>query len=171
MWRSDGVTLGVLRRIAADPRLLLLSVWWATVYGPVLIFVESYITNVYEEVDSTQEHNGHVDAAAALARIVGALCAPVLQPVAARCPGAAHGLWLAVVAACVAGVARSGSLLAAYAGYVAAVALLQLQLCVVQAESAAAVAGADYTALFGVNQLATLLLQCALQVRAALTNA
>eukprot|EP00892_Ulva_mutabilis_P005204 jgi/Ulvmu1/3055/UM015_0095.1 len=163
MGLRNGATLGKLRRVAADPRLLLLSVWWAAVYGPVLIFVESYITNVYEEVDATRDYNGHVDAAAALARIGGALCAPLLRPAAVRRPGAAHGVWLAVVAACIAALSRSGGLLAAYAWYVVVVTLLQAQVCVVQAESAAAVAGDDYSALFGLNQLATLLLQCVLQ--------
>lgn len=165
MWRRGGVTLGVLRRIAAEPRLQLLSFWWAAVYGPVFIFAESYITNVYEQVDAGQDYNGHVDAAAALARIAGALCAPLLQPLAAKRPGVAHGAWLAGAAACIAAIAGAGSLFAVYAWYIAAVALLQLQLCVVQAESAAAVAG-EYTALFGLNQLATLLLQAAFQVRA-----
>lgn len=164
LWRRGGVTLGMIRRIAAEPRLQLLSLWWAAVYGPVLIFAESYITNVYQEVDASQEYNGHVDAVVALARIAGALCAPLLQPLAARRPWAAHGVWLAAAAGCVAAVAGSRSLLAAYVWYTAAVALLQLQLCVVQAESAAAVAGAEYTALFGLNQLATLLLQGAFQV-------
>lgn len=164
LWRRGGATLGMLRRIATDPQLQLLSLWWAAVYGPVLIFAESYITNVYQEVDASQEYNGHVDAVAALARIAGALCAPLLQPLAARRPGVAHGLWLAAAAVCVAAVAGSASLMAAYVWYTAAVALLQLQLCVVQAESAAAVAGAEYTALFGLNQLATLLLQGVFQV-------
>jgi Reduced folate carrier len=155
----------LLHAVARTPRLALLATWWVTVVGPVMIFTESYCSNVFSEIDALVEHNGHVEAAAALARVAGAMVAPQLQPAAAARPAAAHASLLLVVAATLFGLAGSSTLGAAYVSYVAAMGLLQVQLCVVQTESALLVSPSDAAPLFGVLSLCTLLLQCAAQAR------
>lgn len=115
----------------------------------------SFFTEINEEV----EHNGHVEAAAALARVLGAALSPALQPLAAAQPGTVHCTWLIAVACCVLSLACSSSLLSAYAWYVTVMGMLQLQLCVVQAQAAILVSAVDAAPLFGMLTLCSITLQ------------
>jgi hypothetical protein len=118
----------------------------------------------FAEINDKVEHNGHVEAAAALARIAGAAVAPFMQPLAAARPGTVHCAWLLAVASCVLALACSSSLLAAYAWYVVVMGMLQLQLCVVQAQAAILVFTVDAAQLFGILHLCSILMQSLGQV-------
>lgn len=115
------------------------------------------------------EYNGHVEAAAALARVIGAALAPALQPLAAAQPGNVHCAWLVAVACCLLSLATSSSLLSAYAWYVCIMGMLQLQMCVVQAQAAALVSAADVGPLFGMLALSSITLQSFGQVPSPLS--
>jgi hypothetical protein len=120
-----------------------------------------------EEIIDNVEHNGHVEAAAALARVLGAALAPALQPLAASQPGTVHCAWLLAAACCVLSLACSSSLLTAYAWYVVIMGMLQLQLCLVQAQAAILVSTGDAAPLFGVLTLGSITMQTLGQVALA----
>ena len=118
----------------------------------------------FAEIDDEVEYNGHVEAAAALARVLGSVMAPALQPLATARPGTVHCTWLLAVSCCLLALACSSSLFAAYAWYVCIMGMLQVQLCVVQAQAAALVAAVDVAPLFGILALCTITLQSSGQV-------
>jgi Reduced folate carrier len=142
----------------------LLALWWVAMYCPVMIFVESYCTNLFQEVDASREYNGHVEAGASLFRAAAALLALPVRRLFRSHVAAAHAVWTAAVAAGVLIMARSTTLAAAYLLYWLVMSLLQLQLCVVQAHSAQLLPSSDYASLFSILTLFSLILQAAFQV-------
>jgi hypothetical protein len=44
---QTGSLSNVVRRVFSNPHLLLLSLWWVAVNGPVMIFTESYCSNLF----------------------------------------------------------------------------------------------------------------------------
>jgi Reduced folate carrier len=154
-----------LRMLAAHPQLALLALWWAAMSGPVFAFVESYATNLFQEIDSASEWNGHAVAVSCAAMAAGAAVSTAAFPALQRRPAAFLTVSTGITAAALAALACVRTILPAYAVYVSVVALLQLQLCAVQAAAALALPSAEYGQLFAVLSLVTLVLQASAQVR------
>jgi hypothetical protein len=93
-----------------------------------------------------------------------ALSAPMLAAVTNAAGVRFHAGWTLGVAGAVFALAYTRVLLVAYALYALTMSALQLQLCLVQAQSALLLPSADYSTLFGVSTTATLLLQSGQQV-------
>ena len=187
---------GELRQCYASGPLALLSAWWAL--GSVAgFYTEDYGTNLFADIDSRQDANGHVTFVTRLLCTAAALLVIRLER-----PVAATGLWLYVVGTALAGVsiaalAAAQGLVAAYAAYVAALTVLQFCTCALYAQCAHALddaaagdaepdgedgeAGVRHKAvtapkgraavLFATNQTVALALQAAIQAFATTTRA
>lgn len=163
-WMHGGTVSRVLGKVGGNRHLLFLSLWWVAVSGPVMVFTESFCSNLFAEIDDAVEHNGHVEALAALSRILGAALAPAVQPLAIGQPATVHISWLLASACCILSLACSASLLQAYTWYIAGMGMMQLQLCLVQAQAALLVSRVDAAALFGTLTLGSITLQSVFQV-------
>ena len=151
-------------QLGARPRLLLLALWWVAVTSPVFDFVESYGTNLFQEVDASVDANGHVIVLACAATAAAAALAPAVFATARHHPTACHAAGTAAAAALIAALSRARHLWSAYVLWVLALAALQLQACVVQADTAHALADAQRGGAFAALALLSLLVQAILQV-------
>jgi hypothetical protein len=152
------------RQLRSHPRLGMLTLWWVTMQSPTFIFLQSYATNLFEDIDPKSEWNGHVTAASSVLMAGAALAAPRLFAAIKRHPSLFHVMACSVVATGVACLGLSRTVLQAYMLYSGVMALLQLQLCIVQADVAHELESGQYGGLFAVNALLSLILQSAAQV-------
>lgn len=159
-WREYQVTLIAMWRITP---LFQRTLWWLLIVGPVMYFVEDYAMNLFDAIDSDVEYNGHVTALCRLSMSAAALAAPTLARAAQAAGMGFHAAWTLGVAGLVFALAWTRALFVAYAVYALTMSVLQMQLCLVQGESAALLPSDDYSTLFGVITTGTLLLQSAQQ--------
>jgi hypothetical protein len=146
------------------PGLLVLVVWWITMHGPVLIFIESYNTNLFLEINPDWETNGHAIAGSSAAMAAAAAAASTIFRYTS-------GQWFkllacttVVAALVVLALSVSRYVVAAYVLNALACSLIRLQLCIVQGMVAERLDGAEYASLFAVNTFLSLALQTVLQV-------
>ena len=185
----------MLRRCYSTPALALLSAWWVLA-SVACFYTEDYGTNLFADIDSSQDANGHVTF------VTRSLCTfAALLVIRVERPIAASGLLLYAVATalaglCIGGLAATPSLLPAYIAYASALTVLQFCTCALYAQCAHALDDAsegtadevepDTTGdssvstalppgraavLFGANQTVALALQAAVQAFATASRA
>jgi hypothetical protein len=151
-------------QLCQSRRLFMLVVWWITMQGPVLIFLESYGPNLFQEINPEWESNGHAIAASSMAMAVAAAAAPSIFQ---RARGQSYMLLVGTTLAAAVTIlvlSVSQHVVVAYALNALAAALLRLQLCIVQGTASALLDGTEYASLFAVNAFLSLVLQSAFQV-------
>lgn len=145
--------------VVKTPKLRAFSLWWICAVGPLVVFVESYSSNVFYRINPRVDENGHVEAVARLCMAAAAGLAPLIGK-----RGINFLLVSTVVVGCgVVALGQVSSLWAAYSLYTWTMSCLQLLQTFVYAESARLLPTADFPTLFGMNATLTLTLQSAAQ--------